>query len=210
MNFVDELVEKYAQSHSQQTSALVNEIYNWTVANSDMSRMLSGALQGAVLQFLARAVKAKNILEIGMFTGYSALTMAETLPDDGRLITLDIEPEREQIAQSFFDRSSHGSKITIMIGNAMDVISRLEGPFDMVYIDADKTNYLNYYEAVFPLVPSGGLIVADNVLWSSEVLNPQSEDAQALHEFNERVQSDSRTTNVLLTIRDGLMAVHKN
>ena len=209
MNFVDEKVELYATAHSQQPSSLVKEINDWTLANSDASRMLSGALQGAVLQLLARMVKARRILEIGMFTGYSALTMAEVLPDDGQLITIDIDKEREAIADSFFSKSPHGSKITIRIDNALDVISELDGPFDLVYIDADKSNYLNYYEAVMPLVCEGGVIVADNVLWSSSVLDPQTEDARSLHEFNERVSADERVMNVLLTIRDGLMVAQK-
>ena len=210
MNFVDEKVEAYAQTHSKQPSALADEIHDWTVMNTEAPRMLSGAYQGAMLQLLVRTINAKNILEIGMFTGYSALTMAEAMSDDGRLITLDIDEERESIARSFFSRSPHGGKISIMIGYALNTISRLDGPFDLVYIDADKENYLNYYEAVMPLLSTGGLIVADNVLWSSEVLDPKTENARSLHEFNQRVQNDMRVNNVILTIRDGLMVARKN
>ncbi len=209
MNFIDENVEVYALAHSQQPSELVQSIDDWTVANTDAPRMLSGAMQGAVLRLLVRMVSARRILEIGMFTGYSALTMAEVLPDDGELITLDIEQERESIARGFFDKSPHGGKITIRIGHALDVLPDLDGPFDMVYIDADKANYLNYYEAVMPLVSSGGVIVADNVLWSSEVLDPQTEDARCLDEFNQRVAADDRVENAILTVRDGLMVAFK-
>ena len=209
MNFIDESIEEYATAHSQRPSALVCEIEDWTIANSDASRMLSGALQGAVLQTLVRMVKAKRVLEIGMFTGYSALIMAEALPDDGQLITIDIDKEREAIANSFFSKSPHGGKISIRIGDAMGVINDLDGPFDLVYIDADKSNYLNYYEAVLPLIPSGGVIVADNVLWSGEVLDPETDDARALNEFNKRVTADNRVTNILLTVRDGLMVAYK-
>ena len=210
MNFIDENIESYAEQHSERTSDLVAEIHRWTVSHSEESRMLSGELQVAVLRMLARSIGARRVLEIGMFTGYSALAVAEVLPTDGQLITLDIEPDREAIARGFFERSPHQDKITIRIGHALDIIPTLDGPFDMVYIDADKTNYLRYYEAVMPLVSSGGLIVADNVLWSSEVLSPTSDDAIALNTFNQHVQSDERVANVLLPIRDGLMVARKN
>ncbi len=210
MNFIDEKIEAYAETHSEQSSELVTEIHDWTVENSDMSRMLSGGLQAAVLRLLARSVGAKRALEIGMFTGYSALAVAEVLPQDGELITLDIDPDSEAIARSFFARTPHGSKIKIRIGHALDVIPSLDGPFDMTYIDADKVNYIRYYEAVMPLVSSGGLIIADNVLWSGEVLNPEDESAVALDEFNRHVLADARVTNTLLPIRDGLMVAHKN
>ena len=209
MNIVEKKIEAYATAHSLQPSATVREIDDWTVANTDVSRMLSGGYQGAVLKLLVRASQARRILEIGMFTGYSALTMAEELPDDGQVITMDIDREREATAQSFFAKSPHGDKITIRIGNALELIPDLEGHFDLVYIDADKANYTNYYEAVMPLIRGGGIIVADNVLWSSAVLDPQTEDARALHEFNERVSADPRVMNVLLTVRDGLMVAMK-
>lgn len=209
MNFVDPKVEKYATDHSQQPSPQVEAIHRWTVEHSDMSQMISGAFQGSALKLLARIMNASKILEIGTYTGYSALTLAEELPEDGQLFTIDIDAERGTIAQGFFDRSSHGEKITMIIGHALDEIPSLDGPFDMAYIDADKENYLNYYEAVMPLLRSGGVIVADNVLWSSEVLDPQTEDAHALHAFNEHVSKDPRVLNVLLTLRDGLMVALK-
>ena len=210
MNFIDKDVEAYAQTHSTEPSALVSDIFDWTVENSDYSQMLTGPLQGAVVRMLVQISNARRILEIGMFTGYSALAMAEVMPEDGELITLDIKREREAIARSFFDQSPHGRKIEIRIGAALDTIATLDGEFDFVYIDADKSNYLNYYEAVLPMMPKGGIIAADNVLWSSEVLAPKTEDAKCLREFNRRVQDDSRVTNVLLTVRDGLMVVRKN
>ena len=202
-------IDAYAEAHSDSASDLVKEIHDWTTENTDDHRMLSGALQGAVLRLLALSVGAKRVLEIGMFTGYSALSVAEVLPDDGQLITLDIDEERESIARSYFDRSEHGSKITIVIGDALETIPALDGPFDMVYIDADKVNYPNYYDAVVPLVSSGGLIVADNVLWSGTVLNPEDEESLVLARFNEKVHADSRVSNVLLPIRDGLMVARK-
>ena len=129
------------------TVRLVKEIHDWTTENTDDHRMLSGALQAAVLRLLALSAGAKRILEIGMFTGYSALSVAVVLPDDGQLITLDIDEEWESIARSYFDRSEHGSKVIIMIGDALETIPALDDPFDMVYIDADKVNYPNYYDA---------------------------------------------------------------
>ncbi len=210
MNFIDEKVEAYAEAHSERSSSEVSEINNWTIANSDESRMLSGEIQVALLRLLARSIGAKRVLEIGMFTGYSALSIAEVLPSDGEVITLDIEPERETIARNFFDRSPHGGKIKIIIGHALEVIPGLDGLFDMVYIDADKANYTRYYEAVMPLVSSGGLIIADNVLWSGSVLSPDSESSAALDEYNRHVCADPRVTNVLVTIRDGLMVARKN
>ncbi len=211
MNITDKSIEVYAQAYSERSSACVQEIHDWTIDNTDESRMLSGELQAAILRMLVRSIGATRVLEIGMFTGFSALAIAEVLPDHGQLITLDIDEEREKIARSFFDQSPHGSKISIVIGHALETIPSLEPPFDMVYIDADKANYIRYYEAVMPLVSSGGLIVADNVLWSGEVLNPaqDDEDALALAEFNTQIQSDARVSNVLLPVRDGLMVARK-
>ncbi len=210
MNFVDEAIEAYAQRHSQPMSDAVERIYDWTRRHSDASQMLSGALQVSILQLMALSVRASRILEIGMFTGFSALAMAEVLPDDGELITLDIESEREKIARGFFDQSPHGEKIQICIAPALDTIERLSGTFDLAYIDADKENYLNYYEAVLPRMRQGGLIVADNVLWSGSVLAPDSPASQALSQYNQFVHADPRSTSVLLPVRDGLMVTRKN
>ncbi len=210
MNFVDSKVEAYAQNHSTEPSTVVNHIFDWTVNNSESPQMLTGALQGAVLRMLVQLVGARRVLEIGMFTGYSALTMAEVLPDDGQLITLEIDPERAKVARAFFNQSPHGKKIKIRLGSALESIPNLEGPFDFVFVDADKENYLNYYASVLPLVSKGGIIAADNVLWSSSVLDPKTESARSLDEFNKTVQNDARVSNVLLTVRDGLMVVRKN
>jgi caffeoyl-CoA O-methyltransferase len=144
-----------------------------------------------------------------MFTGYSALMMAEGLPDDGRLITCDVDPEAESIARRYFSESSHGHKIEIRMGSALETLRAIEGPFDMAFIDADKANYSNYYEACLPLLRSGGLIVADNVLWSGNVLDPRDEDSRAIVAFNKLVQADSRVENVCLTVRDGMMLAWK-
>jgi len=144
-----------------------------------------------------------------MFTGYSALMMAEGLPDDGRLITCDVDLKAEAIARRYFNESPPGHKIEIRIGPAHETIKTLSDPLDMVFIDADKSNYSNYYEACFPLVKPGGLIVADNVLWSGKVLDPDDDDTRAIVAFDELVQADPRVENVCLTVRDGMMLAWK-
>jgi caffeoyl-CoA O-methyltransferase len=144
-----------------------------------------------------------------MFTGYSALMMAEALPHDGQLITCEIDEKAEAIARRYFAESQHGDKITIRMGPAFDTIKTLTGPLDLVFIDADKVNYSNYYEACLPLLKSGGLIVADNVLWSGKVLDPAEADDRAIVAFNRVVQSDPRVENVCLTVRDGMMLARK-
>jgi caffeoyl-CoA O-methyltransferase len=150
---------------------------------------------------------ARRILEIGMFTGYSALMMAEGLPEGGELITCDVDPKAERIAREAFSRNPHGKKITIRMGPALTTIGALQGDFDLVFIDADKQNYPAYWEALVPRVKSGGLIVADNVLWSGKVVEAgvQDEETRAIRTFNDRVQADARVENVLLSVRDGMM-----
>jgi caffeoyl-CoA O-methyltransferase len=144
-----------------------------------------------------------------MFTGYSALMMAEGLPEGGRLITCEIDPKAEAIARRYFAESPHGDKITIRMGPALETIKTLTGPLDLVFIDADKSNYANYYEACLPLLKPGGLIVADNVLWSGKVLHPTDDNDHAIVAFNRLVQSDPRVENVCLTVRDGMMLAWK-
>jgi caffeoyl-CoA O-methyltransferase len=166
-------------------------------------------IEGRFLQILVRLSGAKTILELGMFTGYSALMMAEALSHDGQLITCEIDEKAEAIARRYFAESQHGDKITIRMGPALDTIKTLTGPLDLVFIDADKVNYSNYYEACLPLLTSGGLIVADNVLWSGKVLHPTEADDHAIVAFNRLVQSDPRVENVCLTVRDGMMLARK-
>ena len=171
--------------------------------------MQVGLIEGRFLQMLVRLIGARNILEIGMFTGYSTLMMAEALPDDGRLITCEVDPKAEAIARRYFGESPHGHKITIRMGPALDTIKTLPAPLDLVFIDADKVNYSNYYETCFPLVKPGGLIVGDNVLWSGKVIDPKDDDTRSIVAFNRLVRSDSRVENVCLTVRDGIMLAWK-
>jgi caffeoyl-CoA O-methyltransferase len=158
---------------------------------------------------MVRATEARRVLEIGMFAGLSALMMAEALPEDGTLVTCDVDPKAIAFAKSYFARSPQGSKIEVREGHALETIKALDGPLDFVFIDADKSNYINYYEAVLPLLSPRGAIVADNVLWSGRVLEAKEKDDHAIVAFNARVQADERVRNVLLSVRDGLMLITK-
>ncbi|HEY9231227.1 MAG TPA: class I SAM-dependent methyltransferase [Blastocatellia bacterium] len=209
MTFIDEAVEQFAHDHTEPESELFHRLRDETYREMQSPQMQVGRIEGQYLKMLVRLTGARRVLEIGMFTGYSALMMAEGLPDDGHLITCDVNPRAEAIARRYFAESKHGHKIEIRMGPALDTIKTLTEPLDLVFIDADKTNYLNYYEAVLPLVRPGGLIVADNVLWSGRVLNPEDDDTRAIVEFDKRVTEDSRVENVCLTVRDGMMLAWK-
>lgn len=209
MDFINEAVERFAHDHTDSESDLFQRLQQETFANMQHPQMQVGRIEGRFLKMLVRLTGARRILEIGMFTGYSAMMMAEGLPDDGHLITCDVNPKAEEVARRYFAESPHGRKIEIRMGPALETIATLEGPLDMVFIDADKTNYLNYYEACLPLLRPGGLIAADNVLWSGKVVDPQDDDTRAIVAFDERVQSDSRVENVCLTVRDGIMLAWK-
>ena len=207
--FIDGAVEQFAQDHTKPETDLYARLREETYREMDRPQMQVGLLEGRFLQMLVRLTGARHILEVGMFTGYSTLMMAEGLPEDGRLTTCEIDPKAEAIARRYFAESPHGKKITIRMGPALDTIKSLSGPFDLVFIDADKTNYSNYYAACLPLVKGGGLVAADNVLWSGKVIDPQDEDTRAIVAFNQLVQSDARVENVCLTVRDGMMLARK-
>jgi predicted O-methyltransferase YrrM len=172
--------------------------------------MLSGFVQGRVLSMFSRMIRPRVVLEIGTYLGYSALCFAEGLVDGGKVITLDVNEETNKVARSFVEKSEYKDRIEFHLGNGVDVIPSLPETFDLVFIDADKPNYANYYNLVFDKVGAGGFIIADNVLWSGNVLAPDDENAQALHDFNLMVRADDRVSNVLLPIRDGLMVVCKS
>ncbi|MFQ5937671.1 MAG: O-methyltransferase [Acidiferrobacterales bacterium] len=204
-------IEDYSAAHTSTPSALLVELEQYTHAHCADPQMLVGRLEGGLLRMLVKLTRARRILEIGLYTGYSALTMAEALPEDGKLITCDRDPGTARIAQSFFDRSPHGRKITIRLGRALDTLKSLppNPAFDLVFIDADKKNYSAYYDLVLPRLKTGGLLVADNALWSGSVLAPKQESDHALIAFNKVVQNDPRIQNVLLTVRDGVMLARK-
>jgi caffeoyl-CoA O-methyltransferase len=202
-------VDSYAVSKSEPTSDLLKELVEVTERDTAMPIMLTGPLEGRFLKMMAQLTGAKRVLEIGMFTGYSALSMAEGMPDDGELITCDLDPNCISIARSFYARSPYGKKIIVMEGPALESLKKIKGPFDMAFIDADKPNYTNYYEAVLPLMRQGGLILIDNVLYSGKVVAPECENSTAIAALNDRIANDERVDRVLLPIRDGVFMVRK-
>ncbi len=206
---IDAAVERFAEQHTEPEPDLYMRLREETYREMKWPEMQVGLLEGRFLQMLVRLTGARSVLEIGMFTGYSTLMMAEGLPNDGGLITCEIDPKAEAIARKYFAESPHGKKITVRMGPALDTIKTLSGPLDLVFIDADKPNYSNYYQACVPLLKPGGLIVGDNVLWSGRVIDPKDDETRAIVAFNELVQSDDRVENVCLTIRDGMMLAWK-
>ena len=204
-------LDAYCLRHTTAPDPLLDELAAYTHAHCKLPQMLTGAVEGAFLKMLIQTSGARRVLEIGTFTGYSALSMATGLPADGELITCDIDQDTNAIARSFWARSPHGTKIKPMLGPALETIGTLprEMRFDFVFIDADKENYSNYYEAVLPKLKSGGLLAADNTLWSGKVLEPKEKSDHAIVAFNQRVARDSSVDHVLLSVRDGVMLVRK-
>ncbi len=210
IQLVDERLERYAADCATPPPELLNELRDYTRAHVNMPQMQVGALEGATLKVLARVAGARRIVEVGCFTGYSALMMASALPDDGELITCEIDPENAEIAQRFFDRSPHGHKIRLRLGPAADTLATLEGPFDMAFIDADKGGYVTYFDLILPKMRANGLIVADNTLWSGRVLDPedqQDEAAKSIVRFNQHVRRLADLDKVMLTVRDGMYLI---
>jgi predicted O-methyltransferase YrrM len=205
---------KYAENHTSKESETLREIARECYEKREDSSMLSGFYQGRVLSLLSKMIEPRVVLEIGTYLGYSALCFAEGLAKGGKVITLDVNAETQATAKSYAEKSGFADRIDFRLGNAMEIIPALDEKIDLVFIDADKQNYSNYYNLVFGKVRAGGYIIADNVLWSGRVLQAESgEEVQpntkALHEFNQMILSDDRVTNVLLPIRDGLMIVRK-
>lgn len=209
MDFINEEIENYAYEHTQSEGELLARLEKETYESLEIPQMITGRVEGRFLKMLVHLLKAKRVLEIGAFSGYSALSMALALPEDGELFTCDVDPLAVAFAKRFFAQSEHGKKITLLEGAALESLRNLSGPFDMAFIDADKENYWNYYEAVFPMIVQGGLIVVDNVLWSGRVLNPVDASDKAIHQFNEKIKRDSRVESVMLTVRDGIYCLRK-
>jgi caffeoyl-CoA O-methyltransferase len=208
-SLVDEAIEEYAAAHTTPPEPLLAALAEETRATMSSPGMLTGTIEGRFLELLVFAAGARRVLEIGTFTGYSALSMAAALPDDGRIDTCDIEPAHVEVARRYVAQSPYGSKITIHLGPALDTIAQLEGEFDLVFIDADKPNYANYYEAVLPRLAERGLIAIDNTLWSGRVLDPQDDHTRAIAALNDRIAADERVIAVQLTIRDGVTLVRR-
>jgi caffeoyl-CoA O-methyltransferase len=210
ITLVPEQIEQYAADHTSPLPPLLDELIAETEREfGEQARMLSGRIERTLLQMLIAATGAMRVLEIGMFTGFSAQMMAAALPGDGRVITCDVDPKAIAIAKRYFARSPHGHKIDVREGPALETMKSLAGPFDLVFIDADKGNSINYYEAALPLLPPAGLIVVDNVLWSGRVLDPREPDDKAIVAFNAHVRADERVSHVLLSVRDGIMLVRR-
>ena len=206
---VPKKIELYCRKNTTPESQLLNELVDETYARTAFPEMQVGHLEGAFLRMLVRLIRAKRVLELGTFTGYSSLVMAQALPEDGKLITCDIDPEATEIAKRYWKRSPHGNKIELRLGHALETLRNIEGPFDLVFIDADKENYINYWELCMPKTRSGGLIVIDNVLWSGGVLEPEDETDRAIAEFNRHVYNDKRVEVVMLPLRDGVTLAWK-
>ncbi len=208
-HIVPEDIEAYAEQHTTDPADLFHDLKRVTQENMEHHRMQVGKVEGGFLRLLARMINAKSVVEIGTFTGYSALCMAEGMAPGGKLITCDVDPEATAIAQTHWDQSPHGNKIELRLGPALETIETLASPIDMVFIDADKENYIHYWEAVLPKVRQGGLIVADNVLWSGRVLKPEKRSDHAVDAFNKHVVADPRVEAVMLTVRDGVTIAWK-
>jgi caffeoyl-CoA O-methyltransferase len=202
-------IEAYAQAHSMAESELCRALREETQRRMESPQMIVGPLEGAFLKMMTQLVRATSVLEIGMFTGYSALCFAEALPADGTVLTCEINEESAALGRQYFARSPIGKKIEIRMGPALDTMRGLKGPFDLIFIDADKFNYVNYYRRAIDLVSPHGVILIDNVLWDGDVLKqpPPDEKTAAIQKLNRVVAADSRVTAVLVTIRDGVLVI---
>lgn len=204
-------IDAYAQAHSRSESGVRRALREETQRTMEYAQMVVGPLEGAFLQMMTQLVGAIRVLEIGMFTGYSALCFAEALPEDGSVLTCEIDEQSAALARRYFAQSPYGTKIDIRMGPALETMRNLTGPFDLIFIDADKTNYLNYYRRALDLLAQNGVILIDNVLWSGDVLKQPPPDAStaAIQELNRTVSADPRVTAVLVTIRDGVLVVRR-
>lgn len=213
MEFIPQELADYAELHTSAEPALLATLNRDTYANVLIPRMLSGHLQGRMLSMFAKMIRPRAILEIGTYTGYAALCMAEGLAADGVLHTIDINEELETRINKFVSKSQYASQIKIHIGNALEIVPTLSESFNLVFIDADKENYGAYYDLLIGRLPSGAILIADNVLWSGKVLHPeqldQDKDTKALDAFNKKIRADERVECVLMPMRDGLMVIRK-
>jgi caffeoyl-CoA O-methyltransferase len=204
---LSDAIEAYADAHATPLEPLLEELHETTYASMSSPQMIAGPVLGRLLRFLVAMVEPRLVVEIGTFTGYSALAMAGGLPEGGRIVTCEVSPERAQFAQSWFDRSPLGERIDLRVGPALATVESLDGPFDFVFIDADKDGYPGYYEAVVPKLSPRGVIAVDNTLYGGDVADPRDDHDRAMAAFNDHVHADPRTENVLLTVRDGVTLI---
>ncbi len=210
MHLVSCEIEKYIDQFSSEEDEVLRELSRETYLKVQMPQMVSGKIQGQFLEMISRLIQPSRILEIGTFTGYSAICLAKGLSDGGLLYTIDVNEELQPMCARYFEKASLSSKIKHLLGDARKIIPELNETFDLVFIDADKINYATYYDLVFGKVRKGGLIIADNVLWSGKVIEDKKDkDTLAIHQYNEKIAADTRVKNFILTIRDGLNIVQK-
>ena len=211
MDFVDPEIEAYAAAHTTPPEPLLTELAEETRATLRLPQMLTGTIEGRFLELLVHGLAAKRVLELGTYSGYGTLSMAAGLPEGGRIDSCEISEEHAAVARSYLERAGYADRVTVHVGPALETIRTLEGEFDFVFIDADKVNYVAYYEAVLPRLSAHGLIAADNTLWSGRVVDDSddSEDTRAIREFNERVTADDRFKAVMLTVRDGVTLIRR-
>lgn len=210
MDRVAKEAEEYAFNHTTPLSDLLEEIENFTLTKTPYPSMLTGRVEGRFLQLVAQLSSARQIVEVGTFTGYSALAMAEVLPDDARLLTVEHNRDYAKLARNFFDRSPSGFKITICVGEALEVLKTLpDAETDLVFVDADKQNYSAYYRESMRILRNGGLMLADNALWYGRIFDPKDDESRAMAAFNEEVRTDDRAEKLFLTIRDGIYLIRK-
>jgi caffeoyl-CoA O-methyltransferase len=204
-----ETLDAYVDAHATPLEPLLRENYEATYASLDTPQMIAGPVLGRLLRFLVAMLEPRLVLEIGTFSGYSALAMAGGLPPEGRIVTCELSPERAEFAQGYFDRSPWRDRIDLRVGPALDTVTALDGPVDFVFIDADKDGYPGYYEAVVPKLSPRGVIAVDNTLYGGDVADPADDGDRAMAAFNAHVQADERTENVLLSVRDGVTLIRR-
>ena len=210
MDVVAGEAEQYAAGHTTPMSPVLEEIERYTLKESGYPSMLTGRVEGRFLQLIVALSGFRDVVDIGTFTGYSALAMAESLPPDGKVLTIEHNSANADIAQGFFDRSPHGGKIALQRGEAVDILKSMPSEaIDLVFIDADKANYLVYYHESMRILRKGGLILADNALWYGRIFDPKDDDSKAMALFNEEVSGDNRAEKLFLTLRDGIYLIRK-
>jgi len=209
---VAEDIEGYAEAHTTPPTELLAELAEETKATLDSPQMLTGPIEGRFLELLVHALAPKRVLELGTYSGYSSISMAAGLPEGGHIDTCEFDETHAEVARRYVGRSPYADRITVHVGPALETIKQLEGDFDFVFVDADKENYLNYYEALLPRLAEGGLMALDNTLWSGRVLDDSddSEGTHAIKAINDRIASDERVTSVMLTVRDGVTLVRRH
>ena len=209
---VDPAIETYAEEHTSPPTEALQRLAEETTSTLDAPQMMVGALEGRVLEMLVFLSGARRVLEIGTFSGYSSISMAAGLPEGGRIVTCDISEKHAEVARRHIEANGLSDRIEVRVGPALETLAELDGPFDFVFIDADKGNYSNYFEAVLPKLSDRGLIAVDNTLWSGRVIDPSDEepDTIAIRDFNTKIAEDPRVVNVILTVRDGITLIRRS